>query len=129
MPSSTLIIPTYNWPEALAAVLATVRAQRVPPGEVLVADDGSRPETGALVEREARDFPVPLRHLWQEDRGFRKSRILNTAIAAARGEYLIQVDGDMLLHPAFVASHLHFARPGHFLQGGRVLLGPEATAR
>src|SRR5579871_5870564 len=99
--SNSLIIATYNWKEALALVLATVRAQSVLPGEVLVADDGSRDDTRALVEREAATFPVPLRHCWQEDSGFRKSRILNEAFARAAGEYLIEIDGDMLVHPEF----------------------------
>lgn len=127
--SSSLIIATYNWKEALALVLATVRAQAVLPGEVLIADDGSRGDTRELVEREAADFPVPLRHLWQEDRGFRKSRILNEAMARARGDYLIEIDGDMLMHPEFVRSHLRAARAGWYVQGSRMMLGDAATAR
>ena len=127
--SSSLIIATYNWKEALALVLATVRAQSVLPGEVLVADDGSRDDTRELVAREAAAFPVPLRHVWQDDDGFRKSRILNEAFARASGEYLIEIDGDMLMHPEFVRSHLRFARPGWYVQGGRMMLGEAATAR
>ncbi|MFI5233074.1 MAG: glycosyltransferase family 2 protein [Gemmatimonadales bacterium] len=127
--SSSLIIATYNWKEALALVLATVRSQTMLPGEVLVADDGSRDDTRELVAREGAGFPVPLRHCWQEDRGFRKGRILNEAMARATGEYLIAIDGDMLLHPAFVYSHLRFARPGWYLQGSRMMLGERATTR
>ena len=127
--SSSLIIATYNWKAALALVLAAVRAQSVLPVEVIVADDGSRDDTRELVVREAASFPVPLLHFWQEDDGFRKSAILNEAMARARGEYLIALDGDMLVHPQFVRSHLRFARRGWFIQGSRMMLGERATAR
>jgi glycosyltransferase involved in cell wall biosynthesis len=127
--SCSLIIATYNWKEALALVLATVRAQTVLPGEVLVADDGSRDDTHEFVLREAISFPVPLRHFRQEDAGFRKSRILNEAMARANGEYLIAIDGDMLIHPEFVRSHLRFAKRGWYIQGSRMMLGETSTAR
>jgi glycosyltransferase involved in cell wall biosynthesis len=127
--SSSLIIATYNWKEALALVLATVRAQSVLPGEVLIADDGSRDDTRELVMREAAAFPVPLRHLWQEDEGFRKSRILNEAMARATGDYLIALDGDMLVHREFVRSHLNAAKDGWYVQGSRMMLGETATAK
>jgi glycosyltransferase involved in cell wall biosynthesis len=126
---NSLIIATYNWKEALALVLATVRAQTLLPGEVLVADDGSRDDTREYLAREAETFPVPLRHFWQEDDGFRKSRILNEAMARATGEYLIEIDGDMMLHPEFVRSHMRAARRGWYIQGSRMMLGAAATAR
>jgi glycosyltransferase involved in cell wall biosynthesis len=127
--SSSLIVATYNWKEALALVLATVRLQTTLPGEVLIADDGSRDDTREFLARETETFPVPLHHVWQEDRGFRKGRILNEAMARARGNYLIAIDGDMLLHPGFVRSHIRFAHPGRYLQGSRMMLGENATAR
>jgi glycosyltransferase involved in cell wall biosynthesis len=127
--SNSLVIATYNWREALALVLATVRAQAALPGEVLIADDGSRDDTREFLVREAATFPVPLRHVRQEDDGFRKGRILNEAISRASGEYLIAIDGDMLIHPEFVRSHLRFARRGWFIQGSRLMLGEQATAR
>jgi glycosyltransferase involved in cell wall biosynthesis len=128
-PSVSLVIATYNWVEALALLLATVRAQRDLPEEVVIADDGSRPDTAALITREARTFPVPLRHVWHEDTGFRLATIRNKAMAAARADYLVQLDGDLLLHPAFVESHRRFARPGWYVQGSRVMLDQAATAR
>ena len=117
---TTLIVSTYNWPEALALCLESVRRQRRLPDEVIVGDDGSGEETWRLIERLQRDFPVPLRHVWQEDKGFRLAMCRNKCIAAARGEYIIQVDGDIILHPAFVADHVAFARRGYYVKGGRV---------
>ncbi|MGG6462227.1 glycosyltransferase family 2 protein [Solilutibacter silvestris] len=117
---STLLVTTYNWPQALQAVLASVRRQATLPDEVVIADDGSREDTRELLLREARDFPTALRHVWQEDRGFRAASSRNRALAASRGDYIVMIDGDMVLHPDFVADHLALAQVGGFLQGGRI---------
>jgi glycosyltransferase involved in cell wall biosynthesis len=127
--SVTVMVSTYNWKEALALSLHSLAGQSRLPDEVVVADDGSREDTAALLRQIARRFPVPLRHVWQPDEGFRKARILNRAIAAARSEYIIQLDGDMLAHPRFVEDHLSLARPGRFLQGTRIRTTVAETAR
>lgn len=125
----SLVVTTYNWAAALELVLlSTVRQSRLP-DEVLVADDGSAAPTRALLESMARRFPVPLRHVWQEDLGFRAARARNRAIAAASGDYVLLIDGDMVLHRDFVADHAAAARRGCFAQGVRVLSGPAAAQR
>jgi len=125
----SLIVITYNWPEALDRVLASVAAQTRLPDEVIVADDGSGESTRVVVERWAQHFPRPLRHVWQDDLGFRAARCRNRGIAASRGDYILLIDGDMLLHPAFVADHLALAERGFFLQGGRIKATTAETAR
>jgi len=125
----TLLVTTYTWPTALAAVLASVRRQSRLPDEVVVADDGSGEDTRALLVAQARDFPTALRHVWQADTGFRAASCRNRAIAACRGAYVICIDGDMVLHPRFVEDHLRLAEHGSFLQGGRVQATTAATAR
>ena len=126
---TTLIVSTYNWPEALALCLESVRRQRRLPDEVIVGDDGSGEETRRLIERLQRDFPVPLRHVWQEDEGFRKAKVINKCFAIAQYEYVIEVDGDMVLHPGFVQDHLAFARRGCYIKGGRVNITRKETMR
>lgn len=116
----SLVITTYNWPDALALVLRRVAEQVRRPDEVLVVDDGSGPETAAVIAAARADFPVPLAHLWQEDLGFRAARARNRGIAACQGDYVVLLDGDMLVHPQFIADHLMLAAPGYFLQGGRL---------
>lgn len=128
-PSVSLMVSTYNWKEALALVLGSVIGQTRLPDEVIVTDDGSRPDTADVMHRMAKDFPVPLRHIWQPDEGFRLARSRNCGIAAASSDYLIQVDGDMILHRHFVADHLALARPGSFLQGTRIRTTDAETAR
>jgi len=127
--SVTVMVSTYNWKEALALSLRSLAGQRRLPDEVIVADDGSREDTAELLHEIAKTFPVPLKHVWQEDEGFRKARILNRAIAAASGEYIIQLDGDMLAHPHFVEDHLSLAQSGRFLQGTRIRTTVAETAR
>lgn len=121
---TSLIVTTYNWPRALGRVLDSIAGQTRLPDEVIVADDGSGPDTAALLKARAARFPTALRHVWQEDQGFRAGRARNLAIAASRGDYLLLIDGDMVLHPEFVADHLRFATPGCFVQGSRVLTDP-----
>lgn len=119
-PTSTLIISTYNWPEALELVLLSVKNQVVYPKEVIIADDGSDAETKKLIARFQINFPVPLIHIWHLDEGFRKAVILNKAIAKAKGDYIVQIDGDCIVHPKFVADHLKRAEPDTYLYGCRV---------
>lgn len=118
--TSALVLSTYNWPQALELVLNSVLNQHQMPDEIVIADDGSNEETKDVIERYQKKSPVPLRHVWHEDKGFRKSAILNKAIAQTDKDYIIQVDGDCILHPAFVKDHLAAAEKGVFLYGSRV---------
>lgn len=120
---TTLIISTYNWERALSLCLESVAGQHRLPDEVLVADDGSREQTRELVESIASTFPVPLRHIWHEDLGFRLSAIRNRAMAVAEGDYLVQIDCDLILHPQFIEDHMAAAERGYFVVGSRVVLG------
>lgn len=83
---TTLLITTYNWPKALELVLYSVLHQHVMPDEVVIADDGSTEETKKLIDRYADKMPVPVIWVWQEDKGFRRTSILNKAIAKATGD-------------------------------------------
>jgi len=115
----SLCITTYNRPAYLKKVLDGVRAQRELPAEVIVCDDGSGEESWRLVRREAASFPVPLEHVWQPDEGWRVSRARNGAIARARGDYLVFIDGDCVPHRQFIAEHRMLAEPGCFVAGER----------
>lgn len=128
MPTISLAITTYERPDALEAVLRSALAQRDLPEEILVVDDGSGPATRELVARIAATAPRPLRFLRQEHQGFRLTRLRNLAIAAATGELLLFIDGDMVLHREFIADHRRIARRGWFTQGVRIALDGHATA-
>jgi len=120
--SVAVIITTYNRPDALAAVLEGYLAQVRAPAEVLVADDGSTGETAQVVTGYAARAPFPLRHVWQEDLGFRAAAARNRALAAAQSDYILFTDGDCVPPADFVARHEDLAEPGCFLSGNRILL-------
>jgi cellulose synthase/poly-beta-1,6-N-acetylglucosamine synthase-like glycosyltransferase len=95
--------------------------------EIVIADDGSRPETRDLIERRARGFPVPIRHAWQPHQGFWKSGALNRAVLQSRGAQLVFSDGDCVPSRTFVAEHLAAARPRAFVVGGHVRLAEQRS--
>lgn len=118
----TLLISTYNWLEALKRVLEGVEHQTVMPDEIIIADDGSREDTVTFLREYAKTSRVPLRHVWHEDKGFRKSRILNKAVAAGTCDYIIEIDGDVIPELHFIEDHISVAQRGSFVCGGRVML-------
>jgi glycosyltransferase involved in cell wall biosynthesis len=118
----SVIVTTYNRPDALKKVIAALYCQTRPPDEILVADDGSGPKTReVLSEFQHRKDPT-LSHVWQEDLGFRAALVRNKAILKSKGEYLILLDGDCIPDRFFVADHLTLAEKGFFFQGKRVLV-------
>ena len=125
----TVIVATYNRPDALDAVLRSLGQQSDTNFEVLVADDGSRSDTAAVVEGWKGRLGHRLLHVWQPDDGFRLAEIRNRAILAATGEYCIFLDGDCLARPSFVAAHRALAQPGCFVTGNRVLISRDLSER
>lgn len=125
----SVIVTTYNWESALAAVLRSLAAQTDRNFEVIVADDGSGPQTAALVEAAKPTLGRRLVHVWHEDRGFRAGEIRNRAVLEARGDYVIFLDGDCIVRPDFVASHRRLSRPGKFVTGNRILLSRDLSAK
>jgi glycosyltransferase involved in cell wall biosynthesis len=123
----SLIVSTYNRPDALGAVLRSLARQTDRSFEIVIADDGSGPQTREVVDGWISRIGVPLRHVWQEDRGFRLAEIRNRAIVASAGRYLIFLDGDCIVRPDFVAAHRKLAEPGYFVGGNRVLLSQALT--
>jgi glycosyltransferase involved in cell wall biosynthesis len=123
----TLIITTYNWPEALSLVIKSVSQQTILPDEIIIADDGSDKRTKDLISKLSRATNLSIIHSWQEDKGFRASRSRNKAILRSTGEYLVLIDGDTILHPNFISDHIAHAEPNCFVQGSRVLLSEKQT--
>ncbi len=104
-PKISVIVSTYNSEEWLKKVLWGFNYQLFKDFEVVVADDGSRSATRELIEKMADEVHYPIVHVWQEDDGFQKSRILNKAITACNAEYIIMTDGDCIPREDFVLVH------------------------
>ena len=125
--SIAVIVTTYNRPDALAAVLEGFLNQSDQYFELLIADDGSKSDTADLVAQYKMRAAFPIKHVWQEDEGFRAAAIRNRAIAATGAEYVVLVDGDCVPPLDFVASQRALAEPGWFLSGNRLMLSQEFT--
>jgi glycosyltransferase involved in cell wall biosynthesis len=121
-PTITLVVNTYENPHALEKVLASLVRQRVPADEIIIADDGSGDATKAAILRGIHDLHLPIRHCRQENQGFRRAVILNKAIAMAKADYLVFLDGDCVPEPEFVSDHASLAERGFCVQGRRAFV-------
>lgn len=128
-PSISLVITTYNRPDALEAVVEGCFAQDDKNFEIIIADDGSAANTKDCIDRLRARSPVPLKHVWQPDQGFRAAMARNRGTLAASGDYIVFLDGDCIPQRDFVARHRQLARRGYLVSGSRVLLSPGLTAR
>jgi glycosyltransferase involved in cell wall biosynthesis len=120
--SVSLIISTYNRPDALFRVLESVKLQTKLPDEIIVADDGSDKTTKDCVDDFSKSSSLKLIHSWQQDYGFRVAESRNKAISKSTCDYIILIDGDVILHNKFIEDHLSHAEFGFFVQGTRVFL-------
>ena len=127
----TAIVPTYNRPQALKLCLLSLASQSLPPHEVMIADDGSGPDTRAMVVEMQQKLgqAFSIRHVWHEDQGFRKPKILNETVRQSTGDYLVFIDGDCMGHRHFVRSHAEQSSPDAILSGKRVEIGRVLTER
>lgn len=123
--TTAIIISTYNNPRWLEKVLWGYQFQSVKADEIVIADDGSGQETRDLIEK-FKTF-MPIKHVWHEDTGFQKSRILNKAIIASESNYLIFTDQDCIPRFDFIETHLKHAQNGYFLSGGYFKLSMEVS--
>ncbi len=123
----SLIITTYNRPDALELVLLSVLQQSVMPNEVIIADDGSTRETENLIIKYKQKFPIPLHHSWIEDKGFRAAKSRNNAILIASSDYIVFIDGDIIMHKHFIKGYKSNIVKGEYIMGSRALLSSELT--
>jgi glycosyltransferase involved in cell wall biosynthesis len=127
MPQASVIISFYNRIDYLKYVLAGLKRQSFRDFEIIVADDGSNEKVVEELEKLSTELSNPLSHVWHEDKGFRKNKILNRAITSSNTDYLIFIDGDCIPHKEFVNEHLIYSSMGKCLTGRRVNLSQVIT--
>lgn len=120
-----LIITTYNNPKALNLVFCALKDQSRMPDRIAIADDGSGPETEAVLEKY--QSHLPLRHVWHPDTGFGKNEILNKTIASSDADLLIFIDGDCLASAGFIERHIELAKPSAFSTGSVVRMNAQTS--
>ncbi|MBI2604516.1 MAG: glycosyltransferase family 2 protein [Deltaproteobacteria bacterium] len=128
-PLASIIMTTYNQPRHLELALAGLLIQTEKNFELHIADDGSHAETSDIVERYMERAPFSMVYSWQQDLGYRKTKILNEAIRKSKADYFIFIDGDCIPHADFIRNHLRYRQKGYYLAGRRVELGPEFSER
>ncbi|MFC1747700.1 glycosyltransferase [Pseudomonadota bacterium] len=127
-PKASVIIAIYKDTEALHCILLGLTRQTEKDFEVIVAEDGDAKEVADYIANRA-PKSLDLKHLSQEDIGFRKTRSVNNGIAKAIADYLIFIDGDCIPHSRFVEMHLHHAEPTRICTARRVYLGPKESTK
>ena len=125
----SVVITTYNRPDALSAVVEACFMQDDKNFEIIIADDGSTANTREAIDRLRTRSPVPLKHVWQPDEGFRAAMGRNRGTLAATGDYIIFLDGDCVPQRDFIARHRALARPGFLVSGSRILLSAALTQK
>jgi glycosyltransferase involved in cell wall biosynthesis len=123
----SVIVSTYNRPDALDVALRSLSRQSDRRFEIVVADDGSGAATERVVADWAARAPIAVKHVWHEDCGFRLAEIRNLGIRNSAGRYLVFLDGDCIARPSFVAAHRRLAEPGWFVTGNRILMSQRLT--
>jgi glycosyltransferase involved in cell wall biosynthesis len=123
----SVVITTYNRPDALQAVVQACFAQDDKNFEIIIADDGSTANTRDCIAALAARSPVPLKHVWQPDQGFRAAMARNRGVLAASGEYIVFLDGDCIPQRDFIARHRALSAPGRLVSGSRILMSPALT--
>lgn len=123
----SVIFSTYNSPDWLEKVLWGFNFQSYTNFEIIIADDGSNKDTKECIETLKNLTDLTIKHVWHEDHGFQKTKILNKALKETTGEYIIFTDGDCIPRADFVETHVQLAEPGYFLSGGYFKLPMETS--
>lgn len=118
----SVIITTYNWPDALEMALRSLNRQSIDHFEVIIADDGSSTDTSAMIQALRSELSFPVKHVWQEDYGFRAAEIRNKAFLKSSGDYIVFMDGDCFTLPDFLKGHQKFCENGWLTVGRRSFL-------
>ncbi|MGL5664813.1 MAG: glycosyltransferase [Shewanella sp.] len=116
---ASVIISFYNKTALLKVILEALRPQYKGNFDVIIADDGSNKDSKSFIENLIDDYPFKITHVWHEDKGFRKNKILNKSIPLAN-DYIIFIDGDCIPQSHFISDHLDNAQIGYCLNGRRV---------
>jgi glycosyltransferase involved in cell wall biosynthesis len=128
-PKISLIIAVYEHADFLEKIFISLKNQTFKDFEIIVADDGSGPSIKKVITHYNDSFSYPIKHIWQEDKGFRKTIIINKAVIYAGAEYFVFIDGDCILHHRFLEYHNKRKKPNQVLTGRRVMFSKQLSER
>jgi glycosyltransferase involved in cell wall biosynthesis len=125
----SLIISFYNKIDLLKLIFAALEKQTYHNFEVIIADDGSKTEVIEEITRIKSSYFFPVKHIWHEDNGWQKNKILNKAILATECDYIVFIDGDCIPHKRFIQEHIENRAQNQVISGRRVLLTEKVAKR
>lgn len=128
-PCVSVIIAFYKRLDFLELILDQFDKQSDKRFEVIIAEDDNAPETVDFINKKRKKVCYTIRHVSQDDHGFRKNRALNHAISVATSEIIAFIDGDCIPHSHFVKEYARNVKPGVACFGRRVMLGKKLTDR
>lgn len=120
LPMISLVVPAYNEGVVIQQAVRSLLTLDYPNYEIIVVDDGSSDDTYEKARAVAREsIDVPVRVITKRNGG--KSDALNTGMAHARGEFVLNMDGDSKLSPNTLRACLrHFEDPSVGAVAGNV---------
>ncbi len=122
-PSASIIISVYKKIPELGMILDALKIQSFREFEIIISDDGSGEKMQEYIKYRKKEFKIPFKHIYHEDDGFRKNKILNQSVLASETDYLVFIDGDCIPHPEFIKEHYKNRKANTVLCGKRVMLG------
>lgn len=128
MPSASLIISFYNKIEWLKFIITALERQTYKEFEIIIADDGSNENVVNELKNIISESNLNIKHIWHEDLGFRKNKILNKAVVLSESDFLIFIDGDCIPHKEFIKEHVDSKSKGICFTGRRVNLSEKITS-
>ncbi len=113
----TVIIPVYNRLEHLRAGFLCLLAQERQPDELIITDDGSSENVLDFIGDLIPKAKFKVKHIYQEDKGFRKTRALNNAVRNCEGELLIFCDQDLIFGEDYIKTIESKIQKNYFIMG------------
>lgn len=116
---TSLIVTIYDKYDYLYCVLKSLEHQTFKNFEVIIAEDCEKKEMLKKYQEWKKEFSFVIKHVSQEDIGFRKNMILNKALKICSGKNIIIIDGDCLLHKKFIENYVKYFQKGYDVVFGR----------
>jgi len=113
----SVIVPVYNRLEHLRALFLCLLKQKKQPDELVITDDGSSQKVLDFIGDLIPKAKFKIKHIFQEDKGFRKTRALNNAVRNSIGDLLIFCDQDLIFGEEYIETIANNIKENIFLMG------------
>lgn len=113
----SVIVPVYNRLEHFRALFLCLLRQKKQADELIITDDGSSQKVLDFISDLIPKAQFKVKHIYQEDKGFRKTRALNNAVRNSTGDLLIFCDQDLIFGEEYIETIANNIKNNIFLMG------------